>query len=158
MLGTVQEADLMTRIMVLSFLAAAITVGVYGLVAGIVKMDDVGLHLIGKQDDTRLAGFQRWMGEWILRMAPKLMSTLSIVGTAAMFLVGGGILVHGIPIVAKGLHVVEVWAYSLPAGGWFIGVTSSILYNGLFGVIAGGLIVAVYLGIKRLLPRREAAH
>jgi predicted DNA repair protein MutK len=157
-LGTVQEADLVTRIMVLSFLAAAITVGVYGLVAGIVKMDDVGLHLIEKQGDRRLAGFQRWMGRLILRMAPKLMSTLSIVGTAAMFLVGGGILVHGIPIVADGLHVLEVWAYSLPSGGWFIGPLVSILYNGLFGVIAGGVIVGSYLGFKRLLPNRRAAH
>jgi predicted DNA repair protein MutK len=157
-LGTVQEADLITRIGVLSFLAAAITVGVYGLVAGIVKMDDVGLHLLKKQNRTRRARFQRWLGAWILRMAPKLMSTLSIVGTAAMFLVGGGILVHGLPIVAEGLHIVEVWAHGLPAAGGFIGVVASMLYNGLFGFIAGGVIVGVYLAIKRMLPSRSAAH
>ncbi len=150
-LGTVQEADLATRIGVLTFLAAAITVGVYGLVAGIVKMDDVGMHLIEKQEGTRLARFQRWLGAWILRMAPKLMSTLSIVGTAAMFLVGGGILVHGLPIVAEGLHIVEAWAHSLPAAGGFVGVIASMLYNGLFGLVAGGVIVGVYLGIKRLI-------
>jgi len=157
-LGTVQDADLVTRIVVLTFLAAAITVGVYGLVAGIVKMDDVGMHLIEKRERTRLASFQRWLGAWILRMAPKLMSTLSIVGTAAMFLVGGGILVHGLPIVAEGLHFVEVWAHSLPAAGGIVGFIASILYNGLFGFIAGGIIVGVYLGFKRLLPNRAAAH
>ena len=151
-LGTVQDADLVTRIMVLSFLAAAITVGVYGLVAGIVKMDDVGLHLLQKSDTTRLAGFQRWLGEWILRMAPKLMSTLSIVGTAAMFLVGGGILVHGLPLVADGLHLVEHWAHSLPVASGFIGMLASLLYNGLFGFVAGGVIVGIYLGGKRLMP------
>jgi hypothetical protein len=91
-------------------------------------------------------------------MAPKLMSTLSIVGTAAMFLVGGGILVHGLPIVAEGLHIVEVWAHSLPAAGGIVGVIASILYNGLFGFVAGGVILGVYLGFKRLLPNRTATH
>jgi predicted DNA repair protein MutK len=157
-LGTVQEAELLTRVLVLSFLAAAITVGVYGLVAGIVKMDDVGLHLIQKRDQTRLAGFQRWLGDWILRMAPKLMSTLSIVGTAAMFLVGGGILVHGIPMLSEGLHLVEAWAHALPTAGGVVGVIASLLYNGLFGFVAGGVIVGIYIGIRRLLPNRDAAH
>ena len=154
-LGTVQDADLVTRIMVLSFLAAAITVGVYGLVAGIVKMDDVGLHLIQKSDTSRLAKFQHWLGEWILRMAPKLMSTLSIVGTAAMFLVGGGILVHGLPIAADGLHFVEAWAHGLPVASGFIGAIASLLYSGLFGFLAGGVIVGIYLGVKRLMPSKD---
>jgi predicted DNA repair protein MutK len=155
-LGTVQDADLITRIVVLSFLAAAITVGVYGLVAGIVKMDDVGLHLIEKQDGARLVNFQRWLGAGILRLAPKLMSTLSIVGTAAMFLVGGGILVHGLPIVAEGLHIIEAWAHNLPTASGFASIIASMLYNGLFGFIAGGMIVGVYLGIKRFLPGSAA--
>jgi len=157
-LGTVQEAELITRITVLTFLAAAITVGVYGLVAGIVKMDDIGMHLIEKREETRMAKFQHWFGEWILRAAPKLMSTLSIVGTAAMFLVGGGILVHGLPIVAEGLHIVEAWAHSLSTAGGFVGVVASMLYNGLFGFIAGGILVGIYLGFKRLLPNRAATH
>ena len=155
-LGTVQHADLATRIMVLTFLAAAITVGVYGLVAGIVKMDDFGLYLVEKGDNSRLASFQRWIGAGILRMAPKLMSTLSVVGTAAMFLVGGGILVHGLPLVAEGLHIIEHWAHSLPAAGGLVSIIASMLYNGLFGVVAGGVLVGIFLGIKRLLPRREA--
>ena len=151
-LGTVQEADLITRIVVLTFLAAAITVGVYGLVAGIVKMDDVGLHLLEKPGETRLAGFQRWFGAVVLRAAPKLMRTLSIVGTAAMFLVGGGILVHGVPIVAEGLHIVEVWAHSLPVAAGLMGVVAGMTYNGLFGLVVGGVLVGIYLGFMRLLP------
>ena len=153
-----QDADLATQVTVLTFLAAVITVGVYGIVAGIVKMDDVGLHLIEKGGDTRLASVQRWLGTRILRMAPKLMSTLSIVGTAAMFLVGGGILVHGIPLVAEGLHVVEAWAHGLPAAGGFVGVIAAMLYNGLFGFLAGGVLVGIYLGIKRLVPGRQDEH
>lgn len=157
-LGTVQDADLITRIAVLTFLAAAITIGVYGLVAGIVKMDDVGMHLMEKEDETRLASIQRWIGKWILRMAPKFMRTLSIVGTAAMFLVGGGILVHGVPILADGLHIVEAWAHSLPAAGGFMGVVAAMVYNGLIGLIAGGVLVSVYVGLKRMIPNRAPAH
>ncbi len=157
-LGTVQEADLVTRIVVLTFLAAAITVGVYGLVAGIVKMDDVGLHLLEKPGETRLASFQRWFGAGILRAAPKLMRTLSIVGTAAMFLVGGGILAHGAPLLAEGLHLVEAWAHGLPAARGIAGIVAAMSYNGLIGLIAGGILVGAFLGVKRLLPNRAAAH
>lgn len=155
-LGTVQDADLVTRITVLSFLAAVITIGVYGLVAGIVKMDDLGLHLVEKPDDTRLANLQHRLGEWILRMAPKLMRALSIVGTAAMFLVGGGILVHGVPMTADLLHVVEVWALDLPAAGGFFKVVAVTLFNGVFGFLAGGVLVGIFMGIKRLLPKKTA--
>jgi len=156
-LGTVQDADLITRIAVLTLLAAVITIGVYGLVAGIVKMDDAGLHLLEKTGESRSVRFQRWLGAWILRMAPKLMRTLSIVGTAAMFLVGGGILVHGLPIAAEGLHIVAAWAHSLPTASGLVGVLAELIYNGLFGFMAGGLIVGAYLGIKRLLPTRDSA-
>lgn len=155
-LGTVQDADLVTRIAVLSFLAAAITIGVYGLVAGIVKMDDVGMHLMEKQGNSRSEKFQRWFGRWILGVAPKFLRLLSIVGTVAMFLVGGGILVHGFPIIAEGLHLVEAWAYSLPAGG-IMRLIASLAYDGLFGFLAGGVIVGAYLGIKRLLPTKKAS-
>lgn len=155
-LGTVQDADLTTRIAVLTFLAAAITVGVYGLVAGIVKMDDVGMHLMDKQGDSGSVKIQRWFGRWILGIAPKFLRLLSIVGTIAMFLVGGGILVHGFPAIAEGLHLVEVWASALPVGG-LMSLLASLAYDGLFGFLAGGLIVGVSLGIKKFLPKREAA-
>ncbi len=153
-LGTVQDADLVTRIAVLSIAAAVITVGVYGLVAGIVKLDDLGMHLIDKQGESKWIRFQHWFGEWILRFAPKFMRTLSVVGTAAMFLVGGGILVHSIPAVADSLHHVELLAQELPAGG-FSTVLAAMLFNGLFGVLIGGLLVGVESGVKRLLPAKS---
>jgi len=154
-LGTVQDVDLVTRIAVLSVVAAAITVGVYGLVAGIVKLDDLGMHLLDKQGESKWIRFQRWVGEWILRFAPKFMRTLSVVGTAAMFLVGGGILVHSIPAVADSLHHVEVLTHELPLGGGFATVLAAMIFNGLFGVLIGGLLVGVESGIKRLLPAKS---
>jgi len=154
-LGTVQDVDLVTRIAVLSVVAAVITVGVYGLVAGIVKLDDLGMHLIDKQGESKWIRFQRWFGEWILRFAPKFMRTLSVVGTAAMFLVGGGILVHSIPAVADSLHHIEVLTHELPVGGGFATVLAVMIFNGLFGVLIGGLLVGVESGIKRLLPAKS---
>ncbi len=156
-LGTVQDADLVTRILVLSVVAALITIGVYGLVAGIVKLDDIGMHLIDKHGDSRWTRFQRWFGAWILRFAPKFMRTLSVVGTAAMFLVGGGILVHGIPSVAEALHHVEELAHGLSMAGNLAGVLATVVFNGLFGLLAGGLLVGLGSGIKRLLPGKPPA-
>jgi predicted DNA repair protein MutK len=82
------------------------------------------------------------------------MRTLSIVGTAAMFLVGGGILVHGFPMVGDLAHVVEAWAQGLPAAAGLASVIAVTLYNGLFGFLAGGVLVAIFMGGKRLLPKR----
>jgi len=153
-LGTVQAADLVTRVAVLTVVAAGITVGVYGLVAAIVKLDDLGMHLIDKQGESKWVGFQHWLGEWVLRFAPKFMRTLSVVGTAAMFLVGGGILVHSVPAVADTLHHVELLARELPASG-FSTVLAAMLFNGLFGVLIGGLLVGLESGVKRLLPAKS---
>ena len=101
-------------------------------------------------------GQQRWFGRWILGIAPKFLRLLSIVGTIAMFLVGGGILVHGFPAIAEGLHLVEVWASALPVGG-LMSLLASLAYDGLFGFLAGGLIVGVLLGVKRFLPKKSVA-
>ena len=154
-LGTVQEVTLVTRIAVLSVVAALITIGVYGLVAGIVKLDDLGLHLINKEGESRLTRFQRWFGAWILRMAPKLMRVLSVVGTAAMFLVGGGILVHGIPVVADALHAVQHFTHGLAFAPNLATVVASMTFNGFFGALAGGLLVAAGAGVKKILPGRS---
>ena len=155
-LGTVQDADLVTRIAVLSLVAAGITVCVYGLVAGIVKLDDLGLHLINKEGESRWVRFQHWFGEWVLRFAPKFMRALSVVGTAAMFLVGGGILVHGIPPVGSFLNHIAVLAQELPVGGGFATILVAVIFNGLFGALIGGLLVGAESGIKRLLPAKSA--
>ncbi|MBL4629925.1 MAG: DUF808 domain-containing protein, partial [Paraglaciecola sp.] len=116
-LGTVQAEPFMTQVAVVSLLAFVITVGVYGLVAGIVKLDDAGLYLLRKSVSGSFNSIQRSAGRSLLIIAPLLMKTLSIVGTAAMFLVGGGILVHSIPVlhhllepVLHGVESIEVVA------------------------------------------------
>ncbi|RYZ85824.1 MAG: DUF808 domain-containing protein, partial [Moraxellaceae bacterium] len=92
-LGTVANEPLIDQLLVLSVIAVVMTIGVYGLVAGIVKLDDAGLYLMKKPGQMA----QR-IGRGLLAFAPYLMKTLSIVGTAAMFLVGGGIIAHGVPV------------------------------------------------------------
>src|SRR5690606_9673941 len=104
-LGAVAQADFITRVGVLVGIALLMTIGVYGLVAGIVKLDDFGLHLAQRTSSTVQA-----MGRGILRATPWLMKFLSIAGTAAMFLVGGSILAHGVPAVAH-------WIEGIVPGG-----------------------------------------
>ena len=130
-LGTVADKPLLTQSMVLAGLALAMTAGVYGAVAGIVKLDDLGLWL-----SRRAGAGARAMGHGILRMAPWLMKSLSVAGTAAMFLVGGGILVHGIAPLG---HAIDA------AVGGFHPVAQAVLpalAHGLFGVAAGALVLA----------------
>ena len=98
-LGTVQSEPFLNQVLVVSSLALLITVGVYGLVAGIVKLDDAGLYLLRKSVSGSFNAIQRFVGRLLLRIAPLLMKSLAIIGTAAMFLVGGGILVHSIPAI-----------------------------------------------------------
>lgn len=151
-LGTVQDAELAVRIGVLCAIAVGVTLGVYGLVAAIVKLDDLGMMLLADEDDDRPSAAKRRIGEWILRFAPWLMKGLSIVGTAAMFLVGGGILVHGIPPVAEMLHHLEE-----AVGGGIAATLVNLLFTGIFGIIAGGLLVALHKLIGRLLPGKASA-
>jgi hypothetical protein len=144
-LGTVAGSELPVQIGVLGGIAIVMTVGVYGLVAGIVKIDDLGLHLT--QRGSRAA--QR-SGELILRAAPWLMKTLSVAGTAAMFLVGGGILVHGVPPL---YHAVEHWAENAGSLDWLL----SALLNGLAGVIAGAVVLGVVTLAQRVFRRKATA-
>ena len=143
-LGVVTEvnAGFGMQLAVLSGIGMAMTVGVYALVAGIIKLDDLGLHLTQKASSGAQA-----VGRAILAMAPWLMKTLSVVGTAAMFLVGGGILVHGM----KWLHHIGLGFEKA------LGVTlGSNLFNAVVGIVAGMLIVAVVTGVSKLLPKRQA--
>lgn len=143
-LGTVAEASFTTRALVLSAIALAMTVGVYGLVAGIVKLDDVGLYL-----SRRASALQQAIGRGLLALAPWLMKTLSVLGTAAMFLVGGGILTHGLPALHHGIeHVIE----ALGASG-FAATLVSLLGDALTGIVAGAIVVAVVTGIQTLRRR-----
>ena len=137
-LASTVGATLLEKTVVLSLIAVGITVGVYGLVAAIVKMDDLGVHLIKKSSE-----FQQKIGELLLSAAPKLMKFLSIAGTAAMFLVGGGILVHGISFLH---HEVEDLAHLT---GVFENLTTMLL-NAAVGLVVGSLVVALMLAIKKM--------
>ncbi|HRA61872.1 MAG TPA: DUF808 domain-containing protein [Burkholderiaceae bacterium] len=143
-LGTVALAGFGQQVAVLVGISLVITAGVYGLVAGIVKLDDAGLHLT-----RQTARWKNALGRAILQAAPWLMKTLSVVGTAAMFLVGGGILVHGVPVVA---HALEVLAAPL---GWAAPLVSN-LGNALAGLAAGLVVVGVVTLIQRLRARPAA--
>jgi predicted DNA repair protein MutK len=143
-LGTVAGAAFGKQVLVLCLVALLMTIGVYGLVAAIVKLDDGGLYLSRRGGAGSWAGLQRRFGGLILRTAPWLMKGLSIAGTAAMFLVGGGILVHGIPggheFVRHSAHAV---AGGLPAA------LVSLLLNALAGIIAGALVLGGVLLSQR---------
>ena len=137
-LGATATATLLQRSLVLSILAIGITVGIYGLVAGIVKIDDLGLHMMEKDGD-----FTQKVGKVLFAAAPKLMKFLSIAGTLAMFLVGGGILVHGINFLH---HEVEDIAHLT---GIFESFTTALL-NGVIGFIIGAAIVALLTVINKI--------
>jgi predicted DNA repair protein MutK len=142
-LGTVAAAPFPTQVGVLVGIALIMTVGVYGLVAGIVKLDDAGLYLSRREGDDGLARLWRALGRQILTLAPYLMKGLSIAGTAAMFLVGGGIIVHGIPALHHGIEALAAGAAGLPGVGGLIGGLGAMLLNAGVGIVAGGLAVAV---------------
>ena len=144
-LGTVAAATFGVQVAVLVGIALVMTVGVYGLVAAIVKLDDAGLWL-----SLRAQAWQRLLGRGLLAAAPKLMKTLSVVGTAAMFLVGGGILVHGLPPVAALVHGAEHAAGTIPAVGVVIAGLTPMLLNGLFGVLAGALVLGAVSLLQKL--------
>ena len=148
-LGTVAGATFGQQVAVLVGIAVLMTIGVYGLVAGIVKLDDAGLWLSQREGESGWAALQRWSGRRILAAAPVLMKTLAIVGTAAMFLVGGGILVHGMPWLHKLVHGFAHEAEAIPAVGAILAGMTPALMNALTGVLAGALIlVALTIGQK----------
>ncbi|WP_339898706.1 DUF808 domain-containing protein [Paraglaciecola polaris] len=139
-LGTVQAEPLSTQIIVVSLLAIAITVGVYGLVAGIVKLDDAGLYMLRKSVSGSFNSLQRFVGRSLLIIAPLLMKSLAIIGTAAMFLVGGGIVVHSVPFVH---HVVANVLTQFSGVGSTINAILPILADGIVGIVAGGLVLLI---------------
>ena len=149
-LGTVAAASLGERVAVLVGISVLMTLGVYGLVAAIVKLDDVGLYLTQAQGAG--AAVRHRLGAALLAFAPWLMKALSVVGTAAMFMVGGGILVHGWPWLhhaVQGLEAAAVAVAALPTVGVVLGSVSTALAGALVGVAAGGVVVAlVTLGGK----------
>ncbi len=140
-LGTVASATFGTQVAVLSSIALIMTVGVYGIVAGIVKLDDAGLYLSERAGQGSLTGLQRGTGRFILRTAPYLMKTLSVAGTVAMFLVGGGILTHGTPAVQHLFENLSAQIGAAPAIGGFLGALAPHVLDAVLGVIAGGVVL-----------------
>lgn len=135
-LGTVAAASFMSQVAVLSVIAIAMTVGVYGLVAMIVKIDDAGLYLMQQKNS-----FKQQFGRSLLAFAPVLMKTLSIVGTLAMFLVGGGIIVHNWPWLH---HIFEQFSHLAVALEHFSGVATwfiSIFFNLFTGLFLGAIVL-----------------
>ena len=150
-LGTVQASPFTTQLTVLSTIAIVMTVGVYGLVAGIVKLDDGGLYLTQRVGTGALAGLQRSLGRGILWVAPWLMKTLSVAGTIAMFLVGGGILTHGITPLQ---HLIE--SLAAKAGGLMVSVLP-VLMDAVVGIIAGALVMGAVSLVKKAWPGKQSA-
>jgi uncharacterized protein len=145
-LGIVASSPLTTQVAVLSGVALAMTVGVYGLVAGIVKLDDLGLWL-----SRQASALAQATGRGILRAAPWLMKALSVAGTAAMFLVGGGILVHGVPALS---HAIDG---AVAAWGTLAQALLPSLAHAVLGVVAGALVLAAVTLVRRVLPAKAAA-
>ncbi|GJI97448.1 hypothetical protein RugamoR57_41660 [Duganella caerulea] len=145
-LGTVAGAGFLQQVTVVAGIAVVMTVGVYGIVAGIVKMDDAGLYL-----SRRGGGAVRALGRVLLAAAPKLMKLLSVVGTAAMFMVGGGILTHGLPGAHDVIHHATEAAATVPAAGPLLAWATPVALDALAGVVAGALTLAVVMLGGKLL-------
>jgi len=142
-LGTVAAKPVLTQFTVLAGVAVLMTVGVYGLVAGIVKIDDLGLYLSQRTGSVAQA-LQQKLGRGLLLAAPLLMKGLTVLGTLAMFLVGGGILAHGWHDVGQGIEELSTLAGSL------LQPSLGLLLNMLLGVLAGGVAVLVVTLVRRL--------
>jgi predicted DNA repair protein MutK len=152
----VANAPFATRVAVLVGIALVMTAGVYGLVAAIVKLDDAGLYLSRRDGDAMVARIQRRIGAGFLEAAPLLMKGLAIAGTAAMFLVGGGILVHGVPVLRGWVEGLAHGVAASPGIGPVLRVATTLLLDAGVGIVAGALVLAVVSSLQRVVRRRTA--
>ena len=150
-LGTVQTSPFITQVTVLTGIAVVMTAGVYGLVAGIVKLDDGGLWLDQRVGDGSWQRFQRASGRAILWTAPWLMKALSIAGTVAMFLVGGGILTHGFPPLQEFIQMLAAKTSG------FLALIVPFVMDALVGIVAGALVLVLVTLVKKLWPGKKTA-
>ncbi|WP_298632692.1 DUF808 domain-containing protein [uncultured Umboniibacter sp.] len=146
-LGTVASATLLNKALVLSLIAFAMTIGVYGLVAFIVKLDDMALYMVNHASESIWGRVQKKMGLSILAFCPWLMKSLSVIGTIAMFLVGGGIITHGIPMIEHAIH-----SLALP-----LEVISVVLMQGLVGLLVGAVAVVLMSAAKAIYRKIKTA-
>ena len=140
-LGIVTTASFGVQVIVLLWIGLIMTVGVYGLVAGIVKLDDGGLHLSRKIGDGLSANIQRRLGSYILRGSPYLMKGLSTAGMAAMFLVGGSIIFHDFPPGQELVHIFQQQAAVLPVVGHGLEIATPLLIDVVVGLIVGAVVL-----------------
>ncbi len=152
-LGTLQETSFEMQVMVLSAMAILITVGVYGLVAAIVKLDDLGLYLLKQSISGSFSAVNRALGRGLLMFAPFLMKTLGVVGTIAMFLVGGGIIVHSIGFIHYFVESFISWFNSLLTVD--IKMLLSIIVEGLIGITAGLFLIPIISGLAKLKKSKK---
>jgi len=150
-LGTVATATLMTKVSVLSIIAVVMTIGVYGLVGMIVKIDDLGLYLT-----KQTTSFKQTIGRGLLAFAPILMKLLSIVGTIAMFLVGGGIINHTIPLLHHLTEDTVDHVETIPAVGNIIGALTPTLINFGIGLVAGAIVLLIVSLIQKMWPKKAS--
>ena len=143
-LGTIAAQPFLDQVAVLAVVAVVMTIGVYGLVGAIVKIDDVGLFLHRREAKGRLSAVSRAAGHFLLWAAPKLMKFLSVAGTAAMFLVGGGIVSHKVPA----LHH---FAGTFPAG--FGGSLLTMGFDAAIGIVLGAAVLGMVSLVKKLRGR-----
>jgi predicted DNA repair protein MutK len=146
-LGTLPpHAPFIDQVIVLVAIAVIMTIGVYGLVAGIVKLDDAGLYLTKKKGIDTWTKFQRSFGAWIINSAPYLMRSLSVLGTIAMFMVGGGILTHG-------MHSVHDWIHHIAAqSGMLVGLVPTLI-NTIVGVVVGAIILLLITASSKIFQQ-----
>lgn len=142
-LGTVTGSSIVTQILVVSLIAVLMTIGVYGLVAGIVKLDDLGFYL---ERTSNGEGLKAKLGGALVAFAPKLMKMLAVVGTAAMFLVGGGIVVHNVPAIH---HLIEPIIMDFRGHTVATAIVPTLL-NGVIGVIAGLVVVTAWTVVEKV--------
>ncbi|MFJ3056033.1 DUF808 domain-containing protein [Herbaspirillum sp. NPDC087042] len=150
-LGTVAGAPLQQQITVLVGIALIMTAGVYGLVAGIVKLDDGGLYLRQNAGPGSLGRLKAGVGRAILAAAPKMMRSLSVIGTVAMFMVGGGILTHGLPFAHHAIEQAATVAGDMAVIGPVLHAVTPAVLNAVFGVVAGAVVLVVVLLAQRLV-------
>ena len=148
-LGTVASKPLMEQLAVLVGISLIMTIGVYGFVAGIVKLDDIGLWLAQKKSTAA-----QQLGRFFLWLMPVLMKVLAFVGTLAMFLVGGAIVAHNLPAAFGLHHIYEIVAHSLPA--WLSGISSTVM-DGLSGLVVGALVLVCVTVISKLIPQKSSS-
>jgi len=152
-LGTMQGAPLMTQAAVLVAISVLFTIGVYLVVVGVFNLDDLGLYLAAGATNAKQV-----TGRFILWMTPYLMKALSIIGTAAMFLVGGGIIVHGFPVLHHFVENAEHKAQELPNVGSILAAGAPILFNMLIGFVVGAVIVGLVHLYRKTFRKGMVAH